>query len=163
MTDILLLNGPNLNLLGIREPSVYGAMTLAAIERQVIAHAERYKARVQAVQSNHEGALIDALHDARIWADGVIFNPGGYTHTSVALRDAIASIELPVVEIHLSNVHAREEFRQHSYLAPVCLGQITGFGWRGYLIALEALLGHLDAGWPESIDPKASSPDSFGS
>ncbi len=143
MTKLLLLHGPNLNLLGTREPEVYGKMTLDEINERVTAYANRHHVELRAEQSNHEGALIDILHVARNWADGVVFNPGAYTHTSVALRDAISAIQLPVVEIHLSNIHAREPFRHTSLLAPVCLGQITGFGWRGYLLAVDALLGHL--------------------
>jgi len=139
---ILLLHGPNLNLLGTREPEVYGKMTLEEINARVAEHARRFDVELRAEQSNHEGALIDILHVARNWADGVAFNPGAYTHTSVALRDAISAINLPVVEIHLSNIHARESFRHMSMLAPVCLGQICGFGWRGYLLALDALLAH---------------------
>lgn len=143
MTKILLLHGPNLNLLGTREPGIYGSTTLEDINRRVAEAGATRGVEVRPFQSNHEGALIEALHEARTWADGVIFNPGAYTHTSVALRDAIAGTGLTVVEIHLSNVHAREEFRHKSLLAPVCLGQISGFGWRSYLLGLEALLGHL--------------------
>ena len=146
MTTILLLHGPNLNLLVIREPEVYGAMTLDDINSRLIAAGAERGVEVRPLQSNHEGTLVDALHEARDWADGVIFNPGAYTHTSIALRDAITGSELTVVEIHLSNVHAREDFRHKSLLAPVCLGQISGFGWRSYLLGLEAILGHLDGG-----------------
>jgi 3-dehydroquinate dehydratase-2 len=142
MKNILVLHGPNLNLLGTREPEVYGKMTLEEINARVAEHARRFDVELRAEQSNHEGALIDILHVARNWADGVAFNPGAYTHTSVALRDAISAINLPVVEIHLSNIHARESFRHTSLLAPVCLGQICGFGWRGYLLAVDALLAH---------------------
>lgn len=143
MTKILMLHGPNLNLLGTREPEVYGTMTLEDVNQRARQHVERYSVQLRAEQSNHEGALLDILHVARNWADGVVFNPGAYTHTSIALRDAIAATSLPVVEVHMSNVHAREEFRHKSLLAPVCLGQISGFGWRSYLLGLDALLGHL--------------------
>jgi 3-dehydroquinate dehydratase-2 len=142
-TSILVLHGPSLNLLGAREPQIYGAMTLAEIDARLKAEGERLEIAVRCLQSNHEGALIDALHDARHWAAGVIINPGGYTHTSVALRDAISAIGLPVVEVHLSNTEAREEFRHRSLIAPVCKGTVRGFGWRSYLLGLHALAGVL--------------------
>lgn len=144
MTQILLLHGPNLNLLGKREPEIYGAMTLDEINRRLTELAAQRGVELRAFQANSEGALVDALQEAMSWADGVIFNPGAYTHTSVALRDAIAGTGLNVVEVHLSNVHAREEFRHKSLLAPVCIGQISGFGWRSYVLGLEGLLGELD-------------------
>jgi 3-dehydroquinate dehydratase-2 len=141
---ILVLNGPNLNLLGTRETDVYGTATLDSILADLRVAAAEHGIEIDDIQSNSEGALVDALHDARSSADGVIFNPGAYTHYSIALRDAIASISIPVVETHLSNVHAREEFRHTSVVSAVCLGVVAGFGADSYLIALDALRRHLE-------------------
>jgi 3-dehydroquinate dehydratase-2 len=143
---VLVVHGPNLNLLGTREPQIYGAMTLAEIDRRLGAEGQRLGLAVRCLQSNHEGALIDALHEARGWAAGALINPGGYTHTSVALRDAISAIGLPVVEVHLSNTEAREPFRHQSLVAPVCVGTVRGFGWRSYLLGLQGLAGLLETG-----------------
>ena len=131
-------------MLGTREPEVYGTETLADIVAVVSKAAAAHGVELRDAQSNVEGELVDALHDAKGWADGVIFNPGAFTHYSIALRDAVSAVELPVVETHLSNVHAREEFRHHSVLSAVCLGVIAGFGSTSYLLALDALVAHLD-------------------
>ncbi len=139
MPKILLLNGPNLNLLGEREPAIYGTATLEQVAARAATLAQSLGLELRHLQSNHEGALIDALHDARAWASGVILNAGAYTHTSIALRDAIQAVQLPVIEVHLSNIHAREPFRHTSLIAPVCVGQITGFGAESYLLAVQAM------------------------
>lgn len=143
MSSILILNGPNLNLLGTRQPEVYGATTLEDIENACTDTAKSLGVSVAFFQSNHEGMLLDQIHAAKGVHDGIILNAGAYTHTSIALMDAIASVELPVVEVHLSNIHARETFRHGSFVAPVALGQICGFGAKGYLMALDALSEHL--------------------
>lgn len=141
--DVLILHGPNLNLLGRREPDVYGHTTLAGIDTMLNEAGAELGARVRCFQSNHEGALIDALHEATTWADAVVINAAGLTHMSVSLRDAIAAIALPTVEVHLSNVSAREPFRRTSLIAPVCIGQVSGFGHDSYLLGLIAAVNHV--------------------
>src|SRR5262245_44298491 len=130
--NILILNGPNLNLLGTREPEIYGSLTLDEINARLETYAASRQAVLRFVQSNHEGALIDALHDARGWASGAVINPGGYMLNGLALRDAISAVKITSVEVHLSNVAAREEFRHHSIITAVCAGHISGLGWLGY-------------------------------
>ena len=140
MTKILVINGPNLNLLGTREPEIYGRHSLEEIMQGLADEAQQMGFELHSFQSNHEGDLIDQVHRAAHEKfAGIIINPGGYTHTSIALRDAISAVDLPVIEIHLSNIHAREAFRQQSYIAPVAVGQICGFGATGYLLALKAM------------------------
>jgi len=142
MSKIAVIHGPNLNLLGTRETTIYGSMTLAKIEDQLRSQAgDEHELRF--FQSNHEGALIDFIHEAREWADGIVMNPGAFTHYSYAIRDAISAVKLPTVEVHLSNIHTREAFRHTSVIAPVAVGQIAGFGWRSYLHGLRALVEYL--------------------
>jgi 3-dehydroquinate dehydratase II len=142
VSKIAVVHGPNLNLLGTREKNIYGAVTLEEINRRLIeAAGDAHEIRI--FQSNHEGAVIDFIQEARLWADGLLMNPGAFTHYSYAVRDAVAGVALPAVEVHLSNIHQREEFRHHSVVAPVCVGQICGFGWRSYLLGLQALLDYL--------------------
>ncbi len=136
---VLILNGPNLNLLGTREPQIYGSMTLADLERQCTAHAEGLGMQALCFQSNHEGTLIDRIHAARGECDAIVINAGAYTHTSIAIRDALSGVALPVYEVHISNVHAREGFRHHSYIAAIARAVIAGLGLRGYLAALDAI------------------------
>ena len=136
---ILILHGPNLNLTGFREPDLYGKKPLEEVDQMIQEAAKAMEIEVRILQSNHEGVLIDAIQDSRKWANGIIINAGGLTHYSISLRDALVSVRMPVVEVHLSNIHAREEFRRHSVIAPVSIGQIAGFGGKSYVLALEAL------------------------
>ncbi|MBD2741176.1 type II 3-dehydroquinate dehydratase [Coleofasciculus sp. FACHB-1120] len=141
--SILVLHGPNLNLLGLREPGIYGSVTLDEINRLLEQEGQTLDCKVFTLQSNHEGVLVDAIHDAFGQHQGILINAGAYTHTSVAIRDAIAAVNLPTVEVHLSNIYRREAFRHHSYIAPIVIGQISGFGAESYRLGLNALVNHL--------------------
>ncbi len=141
--SILILHGPNLNLLGLREPEVYGSVTLEQINNLLKEEGKRLQVQTSCLQSNHEGVLIDAIHQARDKHQGIIINAGAYTHTSVGIRDALAGVQIPTVEVHLSNIYRREEFRHHSYIAPIALGQISGFGANSYILGLQALVNYL--------------------
>ena len=143
--SILVLNGPNLNLLGTRQPEVYGSTTLADVEAMCADKAKALGIEIDFRQSNHEGTLVDWIHEAKGKHDGILINAGAYTHTSIALHDAIASVELPVAEVHISNIHKREEFRHLSYISKVSVGMICGFGTYGYLMGIDALVNHLSA------------------
>ncbi len=140
---ILLMHGPNLNLLGWREPGIYGTVGFDEINERMKKVAQEQGAELRIFQSNSEGALVDAIQDARNWADGIVINPGAYAHYSIAMRDALSAVKLPTIEVHLSNVHAREEFRHNLVLSPVCVGVICGLGWRSYLYAVQALVAML--------------------
>ncbi len=139
--QILVLHGPNLNLLGERELEIYGELPLEEINRILIEHGAANLLKIH--NSNHEGVLVDLIQEERRWANGILINPGAYTHTSIAIRDAISAVALPAVEVHLSNIYSREEFRHRSLIAPVCIGQISGFGWRSYMLGLAALIDYL--------------------
>jgi 3-dehydroquinate dehydratase II len=140
MLNILAIHGPNLNTLGTREPAIYGTTTLSQINEMLCERGRELEASVECFQSNHEGVLIDYLQQHADDADGIIINPGAFTHYSIALRDALAAVNVPIIEVHLSNIYAREPFRHHSVIAPICKGHIVGIGWRGYRLALETLV-----------------------
>ena len=141
----MVVHGPNLNLLGIREPQTYGSITLAQINQNLQQEAQRLQVSLSCLQSNHEGDLVDAIHQAQGKHQGIIINAGAYTHTSVAIRDALAGIDIPTVEVHLSNIYRRESFRHHSYIAAIAIGQISGFGANSYLLGLQALVNYLQS------------------
>lgn len=140
MIRILLIHGPNLNLLGKRSPEIYGTSSLDEINTRMRGIAEQGGAELRTFQSNSEGALIDAIHEAADWADGIVINPGAYAHYSYAIRDALASVSLPAIEVHLSNIYAREEFRRHSVISPAVIGCISGLGWRSYACGIQAMI-----------------------
>ena len=140
-----MLHGPNLNLLGLREPKIYGSITLVQIDQSLKLSGSELQVSVDCLQSNHEGVLVDAIHNAREKYQGILINAGAYTHTSVAIRDALAGVAIPTVEVHLSNIYTREDFRHHSYIAPIAIGQISGFGADSYLLGLQALVNHLNS------------------
>jgi 3-dehydroquinate dehydratase-2 len=144
LLSILVLHGPNLNLLGRREPGIYGSVTLGEINHLLEQEGQKLQAKVHALQSNHEGVLVDAIHDALGQHQGILLNAGAYTHTSVALRDALTAVAIPTVEVHLSNIYQREAFRHHSFIAPVAIGQISGFGAESYRLGLQALIHYLN-------------------
>lgn len=145
MLSILVLHGPNLNLLGQREPGIYGSFTLDQINQQLTAQAGTLGVKLECLQSNHEGVLVDAIQQALGQHQGILLNAAAYTHSSVALRDAITAVQIPMVEVHLSNIYRREEFRHHSWIAPIAIGQISGFGWRSYTLGLQALVDYLQS------------------
>ncbi len=140
---ILVINGVNLNMLGIREPDKYGSMTLKDLEKELYSYSFELGINLEAFQSNHEGEIVEKIHSAKDNFDGIVINAGAYTHTSVAIRDALSAVEIPTVEVHITNIYKREEFRHHSYLAPVCIGQISGFGVNSYKLGLKAVVDYL--------------------
>lgn len=140
----MVLHGPNLNLLGLREPEIYGSVTLTQVYSILQEESNRLQVNLSCLQSNHEGVLVDAIHQAMGKTQGIVINPGAYTHTSVAIRDALAGVKIPTVEVHLSNIYRREEFRHHSYIAPIAIGQISGFGVNSYILGLQALVNYLN-------------------
>lgn len=140
---ILIINGPNINLLGTREPEIYGTLTLDKINEEIASYAQSLGVETETFQSNIEGEIVDKIQQAKDSCDGIVINPAAYTHTSVAIRDAISAVALPAVEVHISNIHSREEFRKHSFIAPVCIGQIAGFGLDSYKLGLKAIVNNL--------------------
>ncbi len=155
MLKILLIHGPNLNLLGWRDPGIYGTVGFDEINARMKRTAEEHGAELRVFQSNSEGALVDAIQEARNWADGIVINPGAYAHYSIAMRDALSAVKLPTIEVHLSNIHARDELRHKLVLTPVCVGMICGLGWRSYLFGLQALIALLQEKADAAAAPKA--------